>query len=141
MHDLRDHRHAAGRRHLHRQGRPVRRYHLRASHAGTAVPNARAIVGTDRYATSALVAATLIPDPHGIVLATGAAFPDGLAGVVYAIHNNWSLLLVSPRLTELNPAQTTYLRNISTSATNVTAVGGTDALPATSVTLVTNALR
>lgn len=87
------------------------------------------------------MAATLIPDPHGIALATGAAFPDGLAGAVYAIHNNWSLLLVSPQLTELNPAQTTYLRNISTSATNVTAVGGTDALPATSVTLVINALR
>ncbi len=109
--------------------------------AAAAAPDAAAIAGTDRYATSAMVAATVMPDPSGLVLATGGRFPDGLAGAVYAIHHGWSLLLVAPGPTTLNSSQTTYLHDIADSTTTVTAVGGADALPPTSVTLITNALH
>jgi putative cell wall-binding protein len=105
--------------------------------AAAAAPTATAIVGADRYATAAKVAAAVAPTASGIALATGANFPDGLAGAAYAARSGWALLLVSPQAAALNGDQSAYLQGARASIRNVTTVGGTSALPDTVAALVT----
>ncbi len=108
--------------------------------AATADPAATAIVGADRYATAAQVAASVAPTATGIVLATGTAFPDGLAGAAYAVHNGFSLLLVNPQATVLGAAQVSYLQTASATVSTVLTVGGTAAVPAAATGLITDGL-
>src|SRR5665213_2139700 len=108
--------------------------------AAAADPTATAMVGSDRYATAALVANSMAPGTNGIVLATGANFPDGLSGAVYAAHNGWSLLLVDPTAVALNTDQTSYLHSVSSTVSTVTTIGGTTTVPVASSTLVTAGL-
>jgi putative cell wall-binding protein len=108
--------------------------------AAAADPTATALVGSNRYATAALVANSVAPDTAGIVLATGANFPDGLAGAVYAAHNGWSLLLVDPTAVALNTDQTSYLHSVSGTVSTVTAIGGTTTMPVAATTLITAGL-
>ncbi len=108
--------------------------------AAIADPTATPIVGADRYATAALVAASVAPAAPGIVLATGTAFPDGLAGAAYAVHNGFSLLLVNPQASNLGDAQQSYLHTASATVTTVLTVGGTAALSAAATGLVTDGL-
>jgi putative cell wall-binding protein len=108
--------------------------------AAAADPAATALVGSDRYATAALVANSVAPATDGIVLATGANFPDGLAGAVYAVHNGWSLLLVDPTAVALNTDQTSYLHSVSGTVSTVTAIGGTTTMPVAATTLITAGL-
>jgi putative cell wall-binding protein len=108
--------------------------------AAAADPTATALVGSNRYATAALVANSVAPATAGIVLATGANFPDGLAGAVYAAHNGWSLLLVDPTAVALNTDQTSYLHSVSGTVSTVTAIGGTTTMPVAATTLITAGL-
>ncbi|HEY0869383.1 MAG TPA: cell wall-binding repeat-containing protein [Acidothermaceae bacterium] len=108
--------------------------------AAAADPTATALVGSDRYATAALVANSVAPNTVGIVLATGANFPDGLAGAVYAAHNGWSLLLVDPTAVALNTDQMSYLHEVSATVSTVTAIGGTATMPVAATTLITAGL-
>jgi uncharacterized repeat protein (TIGR01451 family) len=109
--------------------------------ATKAAPTATSIVGADRYATAAEVASLVAATAPGVVLATGTAFPDGLSGAVFAVHNGWSLLLVNPQASALNAAQASYLHGISQSATTVTAIGGAAAIPDAAVALVSAGLH
>jgi hypothetical protein len=108
--------------------------------AATADPTVPAIVGTDRYATAALVAATVLPAASGIVLATGTDFSDGLAAAVLAAQTGWALLLTDPAAPSLDPAQTAYLHQVTGDVTTLCAVGGSSVLPPATVNLVENAL-
>ena len=94
--------------------------------AATADPSATPFVGTDRYATAAKVAASVLPSTVGIVIATGADFPDGLAGAAYAAHFGWAMLLVSPGGTTLNADQAGYLHAVASPVKNLVTIGGTD---------------
>ena len=108
--------------------------------AAAADPAATPIVGADRYATAAQVAASVAPTATGIVLATGTAFPDGLAGAAYAVHSGFSLLLVNPQATALGAAQASYLQTASATVSTVLTVGGTAAVPAAATGLITDGL-
>jgi putative cell wall-binding protein len=109
--------------------------------AAAADTSATPIVGADRYATAALVAAAVAPLATGIVLATGTDFPDGLSGAAYAAHYGFSLLLVNPQAASLNTAQSSYLTGATATVTGVTAVGGTTSLPTASTALITGGLN
>ena len=109
--------------------------------AAKAHPGATAYVGADRYATSALVAASVLGAPTGVAIATGVNFPDGLAGSAYAARLGWPLLLVSPGATTVNADQQRYLHGAASSATDLTVIGQTAALPDLAVGTVLNALR
>lgn len=108
--------------------------------AAAADPAATPLVGTDRYATAAKVAASVLPSPVGVVIATGANFPDGLAGAAYAAHFGWAMLLVSPGATTLNADQASYLHAAAGPVKNLVTIGGTTAVPAGAVSLVLSGL-
>jgi hypothetical protein len=75
--------------------------------SAAADPGAMGIVGEDRYDTSARVAARFFIDPDVVGIASGARFPDGLAGGAHAGRRNAPLLLVAP--TSLPAPTHTYL--------------------------------
>ena len=108
--------------------------------AAAAHPGAPSIVGQDRYATAAEVAAEVLPRTAGVVVTTGTDFPDGLGGAVFASYKSWSMLLVDPSATGLNPAQSDYLRRAGSTVKEVVAIGGTDAVPPQAVSLVQGGL-
>jgi len=108
--------------------------------AASADPSATALVGADRYATAAKVAASVLPSPVGVVIATGANFPDGLAGAAYAAHFGWAMLLVSPGAAQLDTDQASYLHSVASPVKNLVTVGGTTAVPAGAVSLVLSGL-
>lgn len=66
--------------------------------AVAAAPDAEAVAGADAFATSRLLAERTHPDPGGVAVASGTAFPDGLAGGVHAARNDLPLLLSWPDL-------------------------------------------
>ncbi len=97
--------------------------------AAAADPSASPVVGADRYATSAKVAAGVLPAPTGIVLATGANFPDGLAAATYAAHQGWAMLLAAPSGGALDADQHSYLHAAAATVTTLVVAGGPAALP------------
>ena len=108
--------------------------------AAAAAPAAASYVGASRYSTSALVAAAVAPGTSGLVLATGAVFPDGLAGAAYAAHHGWFLLLVDPSAATLDPSQAAYLARVGSSVSSMVVVGGLGAVPSAAVSLLTQAM-
>jgi putative cell wall-binding protein len=108
--------------------------------AAAADPSATAFVGADRYATAAMVAASVLPSPAGVVIATGADFPDGLAGAAYAAHLGWAMLLVSPGTTTLDATQQSYLHAATISVKSLVTVGGVAAVPPPVASLVLSGL-
>ena len=64
--------------------------------AAAAEPKAPSIVGADRYATAAAVAAHFFPTPTSIAFATGTAFPDALSGGAAIGQLRGPLLLTNP---------------------------------------------
>jgi len=82
------------------------------------------------------VASAVAPNANGIALATGANFPDGLAGAAFAARSGWALLLVNPQADALNVDQSAYLQGARASVRSVTTVGGTSALPESVAALV-----
>jgi putative cell wall-binding protein len=64
--------------------------------AAMAYPAGQAIVGVDRYDTSAQVAARFFPTPGTIGLASGTNFPDALSGGAHIGRFSGPLLLTDP---------------------------------------------
>ncbi|TML58482.1 MAG: cell wall-binding repeat-containing protein [Actinobacteria bacterium] len=96
--------------------------------AAQADPGATAIVGGDRYDTSARVAAAFFgSDPAAAGLASGVSFPDALAGGVDIAGAGGPLLLTSPE--GLAPPVTAYLGAHRTSISAAVIYGGTAAVP------------
>ena len=71
--------------------------------AAAADPTAQPLVGADRYATAATVAATFFPTPTTVGIATGLNFPDALAGAAQLATAGGPLLLTT---TAVLPAAT-----------------------------------
>lgn len=92
--------------------------------ASTAVPEARSLDGTDPYGTSVMVAQAFFPGAQRAVVASGEAFPDGLAGGALAGSLGVPMLL-SPQAALANPV-TNYLSGGGW--TDLTMLGGEVAL-------------
>ena len=98
--------------------------------AASADPTALKLVGADRYATSVAVARQFFTAPSIAGLASGATFPDALAGGVDITGNGASgvggpLLLVEP--TAVPPIVKTYIAG-TPSIASVNVYGGTTAI-------------
>jgi putative cell wall-binding protein len=70
--------------------------------------------GANRYLTNAQVLSSLDFNTKNLVVATGASFPDALAGSVLAAKNNNPILLV-PQNYEQIPSQITDYLNTNRS--------------------------
>jgi hypothetical protein len=105
--------------------------------AAAADPGATAIVGADRYETSALLAARLFSAPAEAGIATGLNFPDALAAGPWLARMHAPLLLAQP--TGLPAPVQSYLAGVAASLTQVELYGGPAALGPTVETGVENA--
>ncbi len=107
--------------------------------AAAADPSARPLVGGDRYATALEVAEALFDAPRFAGIATGADFPDALAGGAHAGLAGGPLLLSTP---DALPAEVgAYLRAHAGSLEEVALYGGPAALAPAVEDAVTDALR
>lgn len=86
---------------------PVKRYAV-GGPAATADPSATAESGSDRYATSAVVAANLFSAPTVAGLATGLDYPDALSGGTFMSFSHGPLVLVQPDA--VPPTVASYLK-------------------------------
>ena len=86
----------------------------------------RRLAGFDRYATSAAVNAAVFPEPAEVYLASGAQFPDALAGGALAGAMDSPLFVVPPGC--VPPGVAARLADVPT--TSVTLVGGVSSLNA-----------
>jgi putative cell wall-binding protein len=87
---------------------------------------ATALVGSDRYATSVAVAEQFFSGPTTVGIASGAAFPDALAGAALLAHPGAPLVLVAP--TELPAVVGSYLASLKGTATAADVFGGASAI-------------
>jgi putative cell wall-binding protein len=94
--------------------------------AAKAAPTANPIVGSDRYATAALVAAAFYSNPTFVGIASGADFSDALAAGAQLAIAGGPLVLSAP--SNLAATSTTYLQSIRSSAATIEIYGGTDML-------------
>ncbi|HET9187492.1 MAG TPA: cell wall-binding repeat-containing protein, partial [Acidothermaceae bacterium] len=106
--------------------------------AAKADPSATAVVGADRYATAADVAAQLFAGPSLVGVATGTAFPDALSGGAQLARAGGPLLLATP--TGVPAATSGYLAGVKTGLTAVHLFGGPNALTDNVTTQLKNAL-
>jgi len=106
--------------------------------AASAVPTAKPLVGADRYQTSVAVAQALFPNPTGVGVATGSAFPDALAGGALLGKLGQPLVLASP--SGLSRKVTEYLTGVKGTAITARLFGGTGVLPASVQSSVASAL-
>jgi len=97
-----------------------------AAHADA---SAQAFVGSDRFATSVLVAQAFFPKPAAIGLASGLAFPDALSGGSVAAMNHGPVVLV-PSSGTLPSSVASYLGTAEASATVAWLFGGTSSVGA-----------
>ena len=74
---------------------PTTRYAL-GGPAASADPGATAIAGADRYQTSALIAQRFFSGPTVVGIASGATFPDALAGGAFSAQQHAPVVLVPP---------------------------------------------
>jgi putative cell wall-binding protein len=91
--------------------------------AHLADPSATAIVGGDRFATAALVATQFFPSPTVVGVATGANFPDALAGGAYMGMLGGPVLLTTPNV--LHSAPSLYIAQNKATLTQAYLFGGT----------------
>jgi hypothetical protein len=105
--------------------------------AAAAVPSAIAILGSDRFATAAAVAAKFFPSSAIVGVATGAGFPDALAGGAQLALMGGPLLLSSD--TSVPASTMSYLTADHTTLTNVYVYGGTTVLSSTVLAQLTAA--
>ncbi len=108
--------------------------------AAHAVPTARPLFGADRYATSVAVAAATYPAAPGLIIATGTAFPDALAGAALAAQRGDGMLLFDPQTATPSAVQASYLTSIASSASQLVVLGGQAAMPDAVVGVVATAL-
>jgi ell wall binding domain 2 (CWB2) len=91
--------------------------------AHLADPSATSIVGGDRFATAALVATQFFPSPTVVGIATGANFPDALAGGAYMGMLSGPVLLTTPNV--LHSAPSLYIGQHNATLTQAYLFGGT----------------
>ena len=101
------------------------------------MPSATAILGSDRYATAAAVATKFFPSSTVVGVATGAGFPDALAGGAQLALMGAPLLLSS--LASVPTSTSNYLNADHSVLTNVYVYGGTAVLGASIVGQLTAA--
>jgi putative cell wall-binding protein len=94
--------------------------------AAAADRSATALVGTDRYATSVLVANKFFTAPTVAGVASGENFPDALAGGAYLAHAGGPLLLTASDT--LPAAITQYLTSVRLTLTAIDVFGGPSAV-------------
>jgi ell wall binding domain 2 (CWB2)/Bacterial Ig-like domain (group 3) len=94
--------------------------------AAAAVPSATAILGSDRFATAAAVATKFFPSSAVVGVATGAGFPDALAGGAQLALMGGPLLLSSAA--SVPTSTSNYLNADHSVLTNVYVYGGTAVL-------------
>ncbi len=94
--------------------------------AHVADPSAQAIVGGDRFATAALVAAEFFPNPAAVGVATGWNFPDALAGGAFMADSGAPILLTTPK--QLQSADGLYIGEHSSSLQQAFLFGGASVL-------------
>ena len=94
--------------------------------AAAAVPDARPLVGADRYETSARVADAFFDDAGGLALASGANFPDALSGGAFTSAEGYALLLSDPQV--LSPPAQAWVEARSDALARGFVLGGTAAL-------------
>ena len=97
--------------------------------AAVADPLAKRFVGSDRFATSVLVAQAFFAAPEAVALASGVSFPDALSGGSVAAMNHGPVLLI-PSSGALPAALTSYLAAGKDSATAAWLFGGTASVSA-----------
>jgi hypothetical protein len=105
--------------------------------AAAAVPSATAILGSDRYATAAAVATKFFPASTVVGVATGAGFPDALAGGAQLALMGAPLLLSS--LSTVPSSTSSYLNADRSALSNVYVYGGTAVLNSAVVSQLTAA--
>ncbi len=108
--------------------------------AATADPAATALVGADRYATSAAVALAIFPDATGISVANGLSFPDALAAGPIAGAAGQPLVLVAPTGSLPEPASA-YLSTRGPSVSTTRIFGGVAAVSDAVMSEVAEALH
>ncbi len=94
--------------------------------AAAAAPSATAVLGSDRYATAAAVATKFFPSSTVVGVATGAGFPDALAGGAQLALMGAPLLLSGQA--SLPTSTSSYLNADHSVLTNVYVYGGTAVL-------------
>ncbi|HEY3923944.1 MAG TPA: cell wall-binding repeat-containing protein [Acidothermaceae bacterium] len=97
--------------------------------AAHADPSAQPFVGSDRFATSVLVAQAFFPKPASVGLASGLAFPDALSGGSVAAMNHGPVVLV-PSNGALPSSVASYLASAQASAASAWLFGGTSSVGA-----------
>lgn len=94
--------------------------------AADAYPAGKPIVGGDRFATAALVAAQFFPSPTAVGVATGWNFPDALAGGALMSAQGGPILLTTPD--KLESADGLYIGEHSATLQQAYLFGGTKVL-------------
>jgi hypothetical protein len=106
------------------------------SAAGVAYPSGTLLAGGDRFATSALVAEKFFASPTVVGVATGANFPDALAGAGAMGIKGGPVLLSDPFI--LPSADALYLTNQRATITGAFLFGGILSLSPAIATTVSN---
>jgi putative cell wall-binding protein len=106
--------------------------------AAAADPAATAIVGADRYATAVLVAQRFFPGVTTVGTASGANFPDALAGGAAVAELGGPMLLTDPA--SPSSALTAYLAANSTTIQRVLVFGGAGAVSDVVLTTIDSVL-
>jgi len=104
--------------------------------AAAADPSATPVVGSDRYQTAAMVASKWFSAPGAVGFASGADFPDALAGDAQMGHLGGPMLLLDPSAATAPPEVAAYMTSISGDLSSAFAYGGPDALPSALLTSV-----
>ena len=100
----------------------VTKYDIGGPAANAQPSGATLLVGSDRYATSVLVAQTFFPKPTGFGVATGVNFPDALTAGPYLVTLNWPMLLSDPA--SLPTSVSDYVTSVKSSVLTATVFGG-----------------
>src|SRR5205814_9630847 len=108
-------------------GNPGAKRYAIGGPAAAADRSSTPFAGTDRFATSVLVAQAFFPAPKAIGLASGIAFPDALSGGAVAGAAHGPIVLV-PATGLLPDSVVGYLTSAATSATAAWLFGGTTAI-------------
>jgi hypothetical protein len=107
--------------------------------AATSDPQAIALVGADRYATSTAVASTFFHSPAIAAIASGVAFPDGLTGGALTARLGGPLLLTTP--TALPSVVQAYLGSVASTLQAADIFGGPAAVSAAVTACVQSAIN
>ena len=107
--------------------------------AATADPTAVAIVGTDRYATSAAVARAFFPDATSFGVATGTGFADALSGGALSGARSQPTLLL-PTTGAIPESVHAFVATHAGGVVAVQAFGGTTAVSASSIAALSAAM-